>query len=568
MEANSTLIFSASLCLCGSFLEALSSIPMKLDAPNASFLQHIAADGPHSLWMERLTAAMPGMLYVFDVKQGRNLFINEAVRPVLGYTPEQIASWESDLVAALVHPDDAAMRLSETARFGALSDGQVMESEFRMRHFDGSYRWIQAREVVFGRDENGRASQILGVAMDVSAHKKAETALAENEERWRIALDAARLGSFDWDVETRLGWWNAWHFRLMGMEPQDDPQQLEAIVALLHPDDRARMVEAVRRTVEAHEQFELEGRIMVGDPENVRWIAAAGGVTAQDKEGRATRISGVIWDISARKAIEEELHGARDELEARVQRRTRELAATVEQLQREVEQRQRAEAARSHLLTRLVSAQEEERHRISRELHDQMGQTLTAMLMSIDALALDAAPQLSPDLIERTKRVRDLAAGLMDQMHTLAWELRPAALDNLGLLVALRQSLGEWSARSGIATDFVTRGLGESRLAPHLETVLYRVAQEALSNIARHADAKTVSIVLEGGDHQVVLIVEDDGRGFNPAEIGENRLGLLGMRERMEAIGGSLEIESQGGEGTAIFARAALERKVRDELAR
>lgn len=509
---------------------------------------------------ERITAAMPGMLYVYDLKQARHLFINDAVQGILGYTPAQVSAWSQEEADSLIHPDDVERQKQVVARYATLSDGEVLESEHRMRHADGSYRWMRAREVVFSRDKTGRVTQILGVALDISQRKAAEAAVIENEERWRVALDAAHLGSFDWDVEARQGWWNAWHFRVLGLEPSDGPQQLETVAARLHPDDVARLGEKVRRAIEQRENFEIESRVLNGEAET-RWIAAAGGVTAQNENGQATRISGVIWDISARKAIEEELRRVHDELENRVAQRTRELAVTIEQLRCEVEQRQRAEATRSHLLTRLVSAQEEERRRISRELHDQMGQTLTAMLMSIDALALEAAPALSPDLQTRCRRVRDLTAALMQQTHDLAWELRPAALDNLGLIVALRQSLTEWSARTGVAGDFVTRGLGEERLSPHLETVLYRVAQESLHNIARHAQARTVSIVLEAADREVVLIVEDDGRGFNPSEAEEGRLGLVGMSERMDAVGGTLQIESARGEGTAIFARATRERR-------
>jgi signal transduction histidine kinase len=257
--------------------------------------------------------------------------------------------------------------------------------------------------------------------------------------------------------------------------------------------------------------------------------------------------------VTTRKQAEAALQQAHDKLEARVEERTVQLQSTVSQLNAEIEQRRQAQDAHRQLLSRLVNMQEEERRRLSRELHDQFGQTLTAMLLTIDANSSGPSqnPNEGPPLLER---LRDMVEELMDQMHQRAWELRPASLDNIGLLATLRQLVNEWRAGK---IDFVTRGFGDTRLSPPLEIALFRVIQEALTNVARHANASQVSIVVEKDETSVVAIVEDNGQGFDLEHAGKERLGLLGMRERMDAVGGTLEIETSPG-GTSVFARAPL----------
>ncbi len=227
-------------------------------------------------------------------------------------------------------------------------------------------------------------------------------------------------------------------------------------------------------------------------------------------------------------------------------------------------ERKRAEVARQQLLQRLVGAQEEERTRISRELHDQMGQSLTALLMAINSI-IEGSPNAS-NVEERLDKLKVSVEELMDQAHLLAWELRPPSLDNLGLRAALEQYLNEWSRSTGVRADFASRGLNNlERLDKVVETTLYRVVQEALNNVNRHADAEMVSVLLERMDGNVTAIVEDNGRGFDVEAIisgNSERLGLVGMRERIELVGGSLAIESSEGQGTTVYARVATGKRV------
>ena len=151
----------------------------------------------------------------------------------------------------------------------------------------------------------------------------------------------------------------------------------------------------------------------------------------------------------------------------------------------------------------------------------------------------------------------------MRDIHRLAWELRPAALDDFGLEMALRRYADEWAALSGVPVDFHSRGVTARRLAPELETTLYRITREALTNVFRHAKASRVSVLLERRADHVSLIVEDDGRGFDAAAMlrgaaTQGKLGLLGMQERATLAGGSVEIESNPGAGTTVFVRLPL----------
>jgi signal transduction histidine kinase len=266
-----------------------------------------------------------------------------------------------------------------------------------------------------------------------------------------------------------------------------------------------------------------------------------------------------LYQVDAeRRQAECALRKAHDELETKIGERTAELSKVNETLQAEVAEHKKAEAARGQLLRRLVTAQEEERRRISRELHDQMGQYLSTMTLRLKTLRPLAAGQ-EPVRINLQK-LEELTGKLAEEVHHLAWELRPAALDDLGLHTALQNYAEKWSGRSGIAVDFHGGGLERQRLPPEVETTVYRVVQEALTNVLKHAAARHVSVIVERRRDHVLVIVEDDGKGFEVEEVslapGSGRgLGLLGMRERLALVGGALSLDSSPGAGTTARAR-------------
>ena len=204
------------------------------------------------------------------------------------------------------------------------------------------------------------------------------------------------------------------------------------------------------------------------------------------------------------------------------------------------------------LSRRLVEAQEAERHYVARELHDEAGQALTSLLFGLRQLE----PQLTdPAQAAQVAELKQMTNGLFESLHRLAADLRPASLDHLGLVPVLQQYLKVMGERYGLIAQFKAVGFEGERLSVEIETALYRIVQEALTNIGRHARATRADVLLERRDGRVVVVVEDNGLGFDAA-IGqfaqEGHLGLVGMQERVEMLGGSLTIESAAGAGTTI----------------
>ncbi len=225
------------------------------------------------------------------------------------------------------------------------------------------------------------------------------------------------------------------------------------------------------------------------------------------------------------------------------------------------ERLQQSAHEREVLLHRTVTAQEAERKRIARELHDSLGQYLTALRLGFRAVEPVCAS--TPAAQQRLTQLKNLTDDLGRELSRIAWELRPLALDDLGLRGAVTQYLEEWAERSRLQIDLEIK-LGECRLPQPVETALFRVLQEAITNVLKHSGAASVSVVLQATDDEVTLIVEDDGRGFDLTgntpgqQFGTNRLGLLGLRERLALVGGSLEMESSHETGTAIYVRIPL----------
>jgi signal transduction histidine kinase len=239
------------------------------------------------------------------------------------------------------------------------------------------------------------------------------------------------------------------------------------------------------------------------------------------------------------------------ELEHRVDERTRE----VEEKNRELNVLNRI---RRQLLAKTISAQEEERKRLARELHDDSAQTLTAALMTLKT-AEDALPAGSHGARQAMDRSRSQLDVALREIRKAIVDLRPSALDDLGLAAAARWYASEHLRPLGIGVSFETSG-DEQRATGVAATAIFRIVQEAVNNIARHSRARTARITLEFGDTAVVAVVEDDGDGFDPEGFRQPQdngrgLGLLGMRERAELFGGDVEIASGAGQGTSIRVR-------------
>jgi signal transduction histidine kinase len=211
-----------------------------------------------------------------------------------------------------------------------------------------------------------------------------------------------------------------------------------------------------------------------------------------------------------------------------------------------------SERIASDSLRRVVEAQELERRRLARELHDETGQALTSILLGLKGLEERFD---DPESRSVTAELRELVVSTLQDVRRLAVELRPSALDDFGLVAALERLTTSFSEQSGIAVDFQT-SLGRERLSGEVETALYRIVQESLTNVVKHARARHVSILLTRKSGTIKAVIEDDGQGFDPAESTLEGFGLVGMRERLALLGGRLQVESgaSAGTGTTIAA--------------
>lgn len=282
-----------------------------------------------------------------------------------------------------------------------------------------------------------------------------------------------------------------------------------------------------------------------------------------------TRISGsgpesqcveFIIDITERKQAEAALRAHKVELESRVGERTSELSRVNHTLVAEVYERRTAEARVKKLLHKLVNAQEEERRRIARELHDTLGQQLAALNMTIEIIKSKVDGNVS--LRDHVERMRQILERVNSDVDFLAWELRPPSLDMLGLDAALETFVKEWSQQFGIDAGYQAVKMEGTRFEPEVEINLYRIFQEALQNIHKHADATHVNVLLERHAGQAVLVIEDNGKGYaaeHETASDDKGMGLTNMRERAALIGGRVEVESEPGSGTTIFVRVPVE---------
>jgi signal transduction histidine kinase len=268
--------------------------------------------------------------------------------------------------------------------------------------------------------------------------------------------------------------------------------------------------------------------------------------------GASLGFAKIARDLSSQQQAADALRLIQADLDERVQQRTGAL---------EAEMKTRSEAYRhiTTLLQRIVTAQEDERARIARDLHDHLGQQLTALRLALQRY--DGELETGPPNRAQISHALSIAEKIDNDLDFLAWELRPAALDDHGLATALPIFVREWSQHYNIPVEYRGDKLAARKLARDAEIVFYRVAQEALNNVLKHAHASRVDVLVEARDGFVRLVIEDNGVGFDPSErdmVRDKGIGLVGMHERASLIGGSLQIESQPGQGTAVYLEAPV----------
>ena len=469
---------------------------------------------------ERLSLAFAGAkegVWDWNLETGAVVY-SERWKRMLGYADDEIEphvrAWER-----LLHPDDrpAADALTDAVT----RDKRPYEAEFRLQHKDGHYINVLTRGLPIRRDPRGPVVRIVGTHLDITERKRTESALRESEERLTLAFAGAQEGVWDWNLQTNAVVYSSRWKQMLGYSDEEIEPHVSAWERLVHPDDRAAADRANESVAGGQPTYEAEFRLRHKDGHYVH-VLSRGFPVRREPGGPVVRIVGTHFDLTER-------------------------------------QKREAERVRTELLARLVFAQEDERRRIARDMHDEIGEHLTALGLRIGQLK--AACTGSADLTRQIEALEVIARSLDQDVDRLAWELRPTALDDLGLRAALTNYVQDWSDRVGIPARLHTSGLQDERLAPDVETTLYRVAQEALNNAAKYSRAHQVEVMLDRRPDSVLLVVEDDGIGFEVD--GKEKVqgfGLVGMRERAALVGGTLEIESVPGEGTTILVRIAVPR--------
>ncbi len=465
---------------------------------------------------ERLRLAFAGAqegVWDWDLASGAVVY-SPRWKQMLGYADDEIEpnvrAWER-----LLHPDDKPR--AEALHQAVLCGQRSYEEEFRLRHKSGHYIHVLTRGLAIRSDAGGPVVRIVGTHLDITERIRTESALRESEERLTLAFAGAQEGVWDWNLETDAVVYSSRWKQMLGYADDEIEPHISAWERLVHPDDRPLADRANASVEHGQPTYEAEFRLRHKSGHYVH-VLSRGFPVRREPGGPVVRIVGTHFDLTERKKTE-------------------------------------AEHNRTELLGRMVFAQEDERRRIARDMHDEFGEQLTALALRIGMLKEACAR--GDDLAGQVQALETIARRLDHEVDQLVWELRPTALDDLGLRAALTNYVRDWSDRVGIPATFHTAGLLDERLAPEVETTLYRIAQEALNNTAKYSRAQRVDVILERRSDSVLLIVEDDGIGFEPDDgrATGSGFGLEGMRERAGLIGASLEIESAPGQGTTVLLR-------------
>jgi PAS domain S-box-containing protein len=435
---------------------------------------------------------------------GRIRQVNAAFTRLLGYAPEHVRDHP---VEDITHPDDRAMT-SDNIRHSAERGRQQYEK--RYLHRDGStvpvFLTVSVSEVDGTR-------YLIGQVLDL-------TALRQSQHRFEeIAGTISEVFWISDPTTEAMLYISPAYERLWGRSGRSLLAEPRSFLEAVHADDRKRVVAAVA-TKKCGENYECEYRIVRPDG-SVRDVWDRG-YPARDDAGRLTHYIGVAVDVTERK---------------RAERECRENAARMQALAR-----------------RVVESRETEQRRLSAELHDRIGQSLTALGLNLD-IAGQALPGACRKVAQRLRDSRVLVQETMAAVRDLITGLRPVALDHDGLLSGLRWHCAQVARRTGLAIE-ITGDEPSPRLEAGVESALFRIAQEALNNTVKHAAARCVDIALERGPQGCTLVIADDGKGFAPVAPGpaddRSHWGLDVMRERAEAVGARFRARSERGQGTRI----------------
>ena len=395
----------------------------------------------------------------------------------------------------------------------ALRSGKSYELDLEMINADRTTKWLVARGET-QRDARGHIAQLRGTVQDITERKRAEAALRESEERLRLAAQAGRMYAYEWDATTDLIVRSAESADILYWVDEPEKDSYQRMLGSVHAEDREAFVATVASLNPEKATCQISYRVVRPD-ESVVWLEESARAFF-DKQRTMVRMVGMVSDVSARKCAEKEL---------------------------------------SNLSARFVTAQEEERTRIARELHDDLSQRLALVAVTLESLGQNlpkGKSQITAALHNLWYRVGEISS----DVHQLSRRLHPSTL-GLGWGAALRSLCGGIERQHGIRVVVSCRDVPDA-IPSDVSLCVYRVAQEALSNVVKHSEVKEARLELAGESGDLLLRVVDAGRGFEPSEAGRG-LGLLSMKERLRLVGGSLVVRSRSSQGTEISAQVPMQ---------
>lgn len=438
--------------------------------------------------------------------------------------------------------------LAESHRFRACWSFPISRRQGRavgtFAMYFGDRREPDARDLALADAVTRAAAVIIASYAETRERARAEAAHHQSDARFGALADLVPDLLWESGDDGSSRWFNARWYEYTGQSLEDARGSgwMEAI----HPEDRERSAIAHRAAMESGSPLVQEHRIRGADG-SYRWFLVRA-EPQHDERGHIARWFGAATDIHAH-------HTALADVAQQVEQRTAELSDASAALIRAAEER-------DSLRRQLVEAEEVERRRLARELHDQLGQQLTGFTLWLSDVRRLMAERKPVD--ERLDQLEVLSQDMARDARLLALELRPPELDDIGLHSALDTYVEHWARRAGVEAELtVSDAVAHTAIPGDVSTAIYRIVQEALNNVAKYAGAKHVSVVLDKPNVELRLVVEDDGQGFDVAAVTarvrrDRRLGLAGMIERATLLGGSFDVESSSGSGTTIYVRLPI----------
>ena len=476
-----------------------------------------AAPQGDALKFQRLVDNDQDLFYRYRVSPMRVDYISSAVVPIVGREPHEFYD-NPELALFVVHPDDRAM-VAATLDSAERGDPSMLPRTMLLRwiHSDGRVVWAEHQHMpVF--DDHGRWIAVEGVARDVTERIDASRRLADSELLLRLLAENARDMIYRCAlVPHGLQYVSPASTRLTGRTPEEFLADPEAAWSSVHPDDVEKA-----RAMRTHPEAAV-------DPVVLRWVHPDGTIVCvehrnsavYDASGQLIAFEGIGRDITEPLAIQNRLRESESQL--------RRLAAS------------------------LNSAREAERADVARELHDELGQGLTGLKLEMTRTVRDLMRRgLEPPMIDRMQSMVGSIELATETVRRLASTLRPPALDHLGLGAAIELEAAAVARRTGVRCR-IAGSVAQDALTSEQTTALFRIAQEALTNVVRHASASAVKISMRQTTRSTSLTIADNGRGIDPKALADPvSIGLLGMRERAQLIGAKLSISGRPGKGTTV----------------